>query len=337
VGEIAIDLGLLESADLLDALCLQEEQRNRGERVSRIGEILVGRGCLSPSDLVRVLEEGERRTWAIEIPGFHSLEHMDRDENSLHFQAVEKATEAPVTVKLFRLSLTDQPEEIGRFRRENAALARLDHPNLVRVLDCGDLEGVPYVVLEHVLAPNLQQVVSKHGPRSEAAALVALQKMALGMAHAHEQGIMHGSLRPRSILLTRLAGPKVADFTLREREALPAGRAGLPHYLSPEQARGQSERSVAGDIYSLGAIFFYLLTGRPPFTGSYLEILHHHNATPAPDPRTLAPGLSRGVARLTRDLLAKPTEKRPPSMDAVAKRAARLVARAGGRPSLRTA
>ena len=315
-GEIAMDLGLLESSALLDALCEQEEQRKHGERVPRIGELLVARGSIGREDVARVMAEVERRTWAIQVPGYRDLEHMSRDESTLLFRAIEKDTEAPVTIRLLRFSLADRPEEIGRFRRESRVLARLEHPNVQRVLAAGDLEGYPYLVLEHVLAPTLRVVLSREETLDEAAAIDAVRRMAGGLEDAHRAGIVHGALSPNCILMSRIGGPKVTGFTLFE--GLPGGertaRMRLPHYLSPEQARGQRRPTIQGDVYSLGAILFHMVTGRPPFLGAHRVVLQKHLRRLPPDPRRLVAGLSDGLAVLTGTRLAKSLARRPPDL-----------------------
>lgn len=318
-GEIAIDLGLVDSSQLLDALCAQEEQWKKVGEIPRIGQILVWRGILTPRDVDRVMAEVERRTWAIEVPGYHSLQHMASDETMLHFRAVEDATSAPVSIKFLRFRLADRKEASDRFRRENEALARLKHPNILRVLDSGDLEGIPYFVMEHVKAPSLRTVLAKNGALPERTALSLLRGMAAGLDHAHSFELPHGAVRPAAILITKLTGAKVADFSLADRG--PSGprsiRPGSPHYLSPEQARGNALATVSGDLYSLGAVLYHMLVGHPPYSGTYEEILEQHVHRAPPDPRSDVEALAEETAELVLSLLAKKPAARPRDMKEV--------------------
>jgi serine/threonine-protein kinase len=177
-------------------------------------------------------------------------------------------------VVALKLILTDGPwglDEVRLFHAEAEATAQLAHPNIVPVLDIGEVEGRPYFTMP-LMAGNLAGRIKELGadPR-KAARIVAT--VAHAVHHAHKGLIIHRDLKPANILLDAAGEPFVADFGvakhLGEKTLTPSGVAiGTPSYMSPEQAEGQSKRlTTAADVYGLGAILYELLTGRPPFTG----------------------------------------------------------------------
>src|SRR5262249_3455735 len=184
-------------------------------------------------------------------------------------------------------------EELARFHTEAEAVARLQHPNIVQIYEVGEHDSLPFFSLEFIDGVSLfQKINAKPQPPQEAAQMVEL--LARAMAVAHERGIIHRDLKPGNILLTRDGLPKIADFGLAKRleddSALTkAGTLmGTPSYMSPEQARGDvSQMGPLADLYSLGAILYELLTGRPPFAGpTILDTLAQvRNQEPVPPTR----------------------------------------------------
>jgi serine/threonine-protein kinase len=161
--------------------------------------------------------------------------------------------------------------ELARFMREAEAVAGLTHPNIVQVHDVGDLDGRPYYTMEFIEGGTLaQKLAGMPQPAAQSATLVAT--LADAMRTAHQQGIIHRDLKPGNVLLTADGTPKITDFGLARHFdgegnlTLSGVRIGTPSYMSPEQASGRpSAVGPAADIYSLGAILYEMLTGRPPF------------------------------------------------------------------------
>lgn len=168
-------------------------------------------------------------------------------------------------------------EELSRFSAEGRAVAQLQHAHIVQVFEVGEHEGLPYLSLEFVDGPSLKE---RHGGRppdaNEAAATV--ETLARAMQYAHDHHVMHRDLKPANILTTQSGVPKISDFGLANRMFCEEDSAntrtgtvmGTPSYMSPEQARGEvSWLSPATDQYSLGAILYELLSGRPPYLVRY--------------------------------------------------------------------
>jgi len=213
-----------------------------------------------------------------------------------------------------------------RFRREAEAVASLDHPNILPIYEVSESEeGLPFFSMKYATGGSLRTAapVFRTEPR-ECARLMA--KVARGIAYAHGKGILHRDLQPGNILLDGSSEPMVSDFGLakwlNEDSALTRTleTLGTPGYIAPEQAEcPAAELTSAADIYSLGAILFYLLTGRPPFVGpNVLYIIHQAAATPAPRLRSLAPSLDRDLETIVARCLERDPTARYRSAGALA-------------------
>ena len=209
-----------------------------------------------------------------------------------------------------------------RFRREAMAVALLSHPSVVQVYELGLDAEVPYLVMEYVPGGTVAELGGAPLPWRRAAGLIASAARGLGAAHA--VGIVHRDVKPANLLLPDRAGDhaKVADFgvaKLAGAEALTREGAvvGTLGYLSPEQACGELVDSRA-DVWALGATFYRLLTGQPPFTGTPIEILGLTAMTPLRDPRAVVPELPEAVAALVCRMGALEPTERPVDGGAVA-------------------
>src|SRR5262245_6186626 len=172
------------------------------------------------------------------------------------------------------------PEQRARFNREAIAAGALQHPNICPLHDFGDVDGQLYFTMAYVDGESLSAFLKKNGPLDADYAVRLVYKVALAMHHAHEQGVLHRDLKPGNILLTKKGEPIVTDFGL----ALPLESAtsdrltetglvvGTPTYMPPEQINGQPLGPTA-DVYSLGVVFYELLTGKPPFEGSLGKLI----------------------------------------------------------------
>jgi serine/threonine-protein kinase len=194
-------------------------------------------------------------------------------------------------------------------------VARLQHPNIVQIYDVGRHEYLSYVVLEYVAGGSLAQRLRTERPTPRASAEI-VAKLARAVHHAHLEGVIHRDLKPSNALLTPDGQPKIADFGLAKiqspQDDLHATRVGVvlgtPAYMAPEQAAGKAkEVGPAADIYSLGAILYELLTGRPPFQAeSVMEMLSQlWTDDPPARPRTLNPAVDRDLETICLKCLEK--------------------------------
>ena len=182
-----------------------------------------------------------------------------------------------VAVKVPNIDRITAPEDLESFLVEGRILAKLEHPNIVPVYDAGRAEdGLCYVVSKFLEGSDLKErILEGRPPFQESAELVAA--VADALHYAHTKGLVHRDIKPANILLDDKGKPCVADFGLALREedfGRGAGMAGTPVYMSPEQARGEGHRvDGRSDIFSLGVVFFELLTGRRPFKGDSIADL----------------------------------------------------------------
>src|SRR5262249_1579783 len=163
--------------------------------------------------------------------------------------------------------------ELGRFRTEAEAVARLQHPHIIQIYELGEQDGRPFFSLEFCPGGSLdRKLAGTPLPPREAAALV--EKLALGIQAAHAKGIVHRDLKPANVLLADGGTPKVTDFGLAKKlgevgQTVTGAVLGTPSYMAPEQAAGKvKEVGPAADVWALGAILYECLTGRPPFKGA---------------------------------------------------------------------
>ena len=207
------------------------------------------------------------------IGGYEILGELGRGGMGVVYKAYQQGLERVVALKMVLAGAHASDEELRRFIIEAKAVAHLQHPNIVQVFDIGESNGLPYFSLEFVDGPSLSRHLSKQ-PQPPKDAAQMLETLSLAMAYAHEHSVLHRDLKPGNILLTLSGIPKIADFGLAKKieDARGSGSTrtgtvmGTPSYMAPEQARGEVHSlGPAADQYSLGAILYEMLTGRPPF------------------------------------------------------------------------
>jgi len=215
-------------------------------------------------------------------------------------------------VALKVLIATDQAreEQIERFYRETQSVARLRHPNIIPIYDMGVEKGVYYFSMEFVEGESLESKIER-GKIAPAHAIEIIEQVASAIHHAHERGIIHRDIKPANILIDQTGRVQVTDFGLAKELGKSGTRTGItvgtPHYMSAEQARGESsEVDERSDVYSLGAVFYEMLTGRPVFDGQtdldiVLKVLNEEPVAP----RKLNPRIPRDLEQVCLKALQK--------------------------------
>jgi TolB-like protein/tRNA A-37 threonylcarbamoyl transferase component Bud32/Flp pilus assembly protein TadD len=263
-------------------------------------------------DLLREID-GRDADWL--LGNYQILEEIGRGGMGVIYRARQRHSRRIVALKRILSYHADSQETLMRFRREAQAAADLDHPNILPIYEISEShDGLPFFSMKFAGGGSLLETAQalRSDPR-RAAALMA--KVARAVQYAHDQGILHRDLKPGNILLDGRGEPLVSDFGLA-KWLEPTGDLtrtptvfGTPGYIAPEQVNGSAGNlTPAADIYSLGAVLFDLLTGRPPFVGEHaLKTIQQATERPAPKLRTLTPGLDRDLETIC----AKCLEREP--------------------------
>jgi serine/threonine-protein kinase len=233
------------------------------------------------------------------------------------WRATDTVLEREVAVKRLHARLHADPDLAERFRREGRAVARLSHPNLVRLLDQGTDADEPFLVFELVDGEDLKTLVRRDGRLDPARAARICAQVAKALDAAHAAGVIHRDIKSHNVLVTREGAAKLTDFGIARIVEADGGNLtrtgivlGSGDYLAPEQAEGR-EVDARGDVYSLGVVLYEALTGELPFRGeNAVAVATKHVYEAAPDPRATAPDIPPHVAGACLRALAKRPDDR---------------------------
>jgi serine/threonine-protein kinase len=238
------------------------------------------------------------------------------------YRAHDRVLERDVALKVLHERLNDQKDIVDRFGREAKLVAGLSHQNIVAVIDRGDHDGRPFIVLEFIPGENLKQLVGRNGPLHVERALELAIEIARGLSFAHQKGFVHRDVKPQNVLLNAKGEAKVTDFGIaRPLEASDGETAtgtvlGTCDYIAPEQAQGRRVDEHS-DIYSLGIVVYELLTGEVPFAGdNFVAVAMQHINTSPPPVSLKRPDVPPRVETAVEKALAKDPEDRFPTMAA---------------------
>jgi serine/threonine-protein kinase len=231
------------------------------------------------------------------------------------YRAFDPTLERWVAIKLMHRDISEEADQLERFRREARAVARLSHPHVVTVIDFGEDGGTPYIVLEYVEGETLKDRICRLGRLPVDDAVAYAIEIGRALTAADAERLVHRDVKPQNVLIDIEGRAKVTDFGIArslEAEGLTAeGRVlGTTDYVAPEQALGQ-EVTEQSDVYSLGVVLYEMLTGEVPFTGStQVAVAMQHIREPLPDVQRRRPEVSATLAAVVEQATAKETASR---------------------------
>jgi len=255
------------------------------------------------------------------IDRYHIIEIIGEGGMAVVYKAFDKRLESEVAFKLLRtemLTVESQKTILDRFEFEAKALAKLNHPNIVSVIDYGDYRGTPWLVMKYMEGGTVKQFIGKVMSPPEAARLLA--PIASALAYAHSKDIIHRDVKPSNILVSQAGFPMLSDFGIAKIVAKQDFKLtqmgisiGTPEYMAPEQAKGRVTK--LSDQYSLGLVFYELLTGVKPYAADTPVALVLKKVTePLVRPSDVQAGIPEFVEQVMFKALSKEPEERYPTM-----------------------
>ncbi|MCY2945673.1 MAG: serine/threonine-protein kinase [Planctomycetota bacterium] len=249
-----------------------------------------------------------------QIPGYILSEKLGSGAGGAVYRAKQVSMNREVAIKLLHGRLAKNPEYLKRFVKEAHVAARCSHNNIVQAIDVGSAGGAHYFVMELIQGKTIVDFLKGSKPIfEEKEATEIILQIAQALEHAARRSLVHRDIKPSNIMLTAEGVAKLADLGLAreatDQETIERERGltiGTPFYIAPEQIKGKDDIDSRADIYSLGATFYHMVTGRPPFEGANVhEVIEKHLREPLIPPDHLNHKLSSGVGEVIEIMMAK--------------------------------
>jgi serine/threonine-protein kinase len=316
-GRMAVEQGL----------CTEDELRHSLEQVETrlkvnpiiIEDLMVDLGYITRTQAER-LKQTIRESKAVvhQIPGYQILGKLGAGAMAIVYKARQLSLNRIVAIKVLPKRFSENPEYVARFYKEGQAAAKLNHNNIVQAIDVGEAGGYHYFVMEYVEGKTIYDDLAAGKVYTESEALEIIIQVARALAHAHAKGLIHRDVKPKNIMINSAGVVKLADMGLArattdiEAAQTEKGKAyGTPYYIAPEQIRGEVDIDGRADIYSLGATFYHMVTGRVPFMADDpTDVMRKHLREQLLPPDHINTSLSAGASEVIEVMMAKRKEDR---------------------------
>jgi serine/threonine-protein kinase len=313
----AVRKGLVTEAEVEEAFQAQQEMTEKGLPRTSLASILKERGQIDPEGNGDEPEKKERDDFP-RIKGYRIVSEIGSGGMGTVYKARQESLDRTVAIKVLDPLLSKDRKFSSRFLREARAVAALNHENIIVGIDVGKTRaGTFFFVMEYVEGETVYEVLRRDGFVPEKRSLEICLQIAHALDHADKHRLVHRDIKPDNILITPGGVAKLCDLGLA-KSTLPKARLtqagsthGTPHYMSPEQAKGQEDVDIRSDLYSLGATLYHMITGEVPFDGaSAAVILLKHISEDVPPPRRIRPDISDETQKLLGRMMAKKRENR---------------------------
>lgn len=319
LGRLALERNLVTEDEFRTAESHRRQISVNGGSMP-LADVMVDLGFLTRTQLARLQGNSEDSGGrpAQQIPGYQLQKKIGAGAMAVVYRAKQVSLDRTVAIKVLPKRLSKNAEFVERFYREGKAAAALNHNNIVQAIDVGESAGFHYFVMEYVEGCTVYDELAAGKIYTEREAIHIVAQVAEALLHAHERDIIHRDVKPKNLMLTKDRVAKLADMGLAraasdvEAAMAEAGRAyGTPYYISPEQIRGEVSIDQRADIYSLGATFYHMVTGRVPYEGpTPSAVMHKHLKEPLTPPDHLNTRLTSGCAAAIEMMLAKSRDER---------------------------
>jgi serine/threonine-protein kinase len=310
--------GFATDAQVKDALREQAERALKGASAP-LSQILVEQGVITAAQRENIEKKlDSQREEAKRLGPYRVVRKLGEGGMGAVYLAEDASTGEKVALKVLPKIASKEQDAVRRFLREVESARKLEHPNIVRAGAAGEDKGFHYYVMEYVAGETLGARIKREEafPPDEAAKMVL--QVAYGLKYAHEQGYIHRDIKPENVIVTPEGVAKILDMGLSKNideaqtfRTVTGVTLGTPHYMAPEQARGDKGIDGRADIYSLGATYYHMVTGETPFHGTTaIELISQHLKKQLPDPRDIRDGIPDGVVHVIRRMMAKRPDDR---------------------------
>jgi serine/threonine-protein kinase len=324
-AKLILDLGLATPSEV--EYCRTQQKHGSDPNARSIADLLVENNFVTINQIKRLKPQvSEKKRSSINIPGYELIKKLGKGAMGTVYMARQVSLKKIVAIKILLPKMGQSPDFVERFYKEGQAAARLSHPNMVQAIDVGSTpppDQIHYFVMEYIEGKSLYDIMAEGHSFSEAEALDIMIQVGDALAQAHTRGLIHRDVKPKNIMFTPQGVAKLTDLGLardiddKAAAKEEAGKAyGTPYYISPEQIRGDVDIDFRADIYSMGATFYHLVTGRPPFEGdSPATVMHKHLKQALVPADHVNTALSTGIGEIIDVAMAKRREERYASMD----------------------